>query len=80
VNVKILVEIELPESLGARISLFRRIKGMGQKDLAAKVGVDFTYISKLESNERTPSLETLRKIAAALGQQAATFLATEGQP
>jgi transcriptional regulator with XRE-family HTH domain len=41
--------------------------GMSQRDLAAKVKVSHTAISKLEGGGVTPSTETLNKLAKALG-------------
>lgn len=47
-----------------------RIKaGYSQRALAEKLGVDFTYISKIENDktEYPPSEEVLRKLAVLLG-------------
>jgi transcriptional regulator with XRE-family HTH domain len=45
----------------------RRAVGISQRDLAARIGVDFSYISKLENDRLAPpSSETTRKIAAEL--------------
>ncbi len=55
-------------SLGARIKELRRQRGFTQRQLAEKVGVDFTYLSKIENDrlEHTPSLKTLQDLARAL--------------
>lgn len=48
---------------GEKIRTFRNAKKWSQEDLADKLGVTKSYISKIE-NEKTPiSLETLGKIA-----------------
>ncbi|WP_349305565.1 helix-turn-helix transcriptional regulator [Bacillus sp. FJAT-49736] len=48
---------------GEKIRFFRNAQKMSQEDLANKLGVTKSYISKLE-NEKTPiSLDTLGKIA-----------------
>jgi len=40
---------------------------LSQRNLAESLGVDFTYLSKLENgHEEPPSEETLRRLAAAL--------------
>jgi transcriptional regulator with XRE-family HTH domain len=46
----------------------RRAAGLSQRQLAAKTGVDFSYISKLE-NERlpAPAAETVHRLAKVLG-------------
>lgn len=55
---------------GERVRELRKDKNLSQRDLAAKVGVTFTYISKIE-NERLdfgdyPSEELIAKLAKAL--------------
>ncbi len=42
---------------------------MSQKDLAHRVGTQQSAISRLESGSSNPSLEFLRRIAAALGTE-----------
>ena len=54
------------ESVGERIKRLRIEKGWSQRDLEAP-GVNFTYISRIESGERTPSEKALREIAVKLG-------------
>lgn len=51
---------------GARIQEFRKMKGMTQSDLAAKIGTTPQNISQYERGIRNPKIETLQKIAAAL--------------
>src|ERR1700694_1708662 len=54
----------------------RLAKGLSQRDLAKKVGVDFTYVSKVE-NERlaAPSEATITHIAKVLGDDPEDHLA-----
>ena len=40
---------------------------ISQKDLAAKIGVSFAQISQYERGDRNPKIETLMRIADALG-------------
>ena len=42
-------------------------KGISQKALAEKVGVSATSLSRIVTGEQKPSLDTLDKIASALG-------------
>lgn len=47
----------------------RKRNRISQRELAKQVGVDFTYISKIENDAMpAPSEETIIKIAAALGE------------
>lgn len=44
----------------------RKNSGLSQRELAKKVGVDFTYISKIENGKLEPSLATAGVIAMLL--------------
>jgi transcriptional regulator with XRE-family HTH domain len=39
-------------TFGERLRELRKAKGLNQKELADKVGIDFTYLSKLENGRR----------------------------
>lgn len=53
--------------IGEKIRLYRKSKGMTQEQLAELVGTHFAYIGKLERGEMNCKLQTLEKVAAALG-------------
>ena len=48
------------------IKLIRVSKGLTQAELANLVGVDASYISKIESGERVPSLKKLQLVSTKL--------------
>lgn len=50
-------------TIGDKIRLARANAGYSQKELAALIGSDASYLSRLEDSGRNPSIETLRKIA-----------------
>ena len=52
---------------GEKIKAARKRAGMTQQELADKLNVSFVNISQFENNKRNPKLETIRKIAAAIG-------------
>lgn len=54
-------------SIGNNIKKIRLEKNIKQKELAQKLNVSASMIAQYESGERTPKLETVRKIAEALG-------------
>ena len=58
-------------TFGERIRELRLAKNLGQRALADKVGVSFTYISKVENGKLDfgdyPSEELIHKLAKALG-------------
>ncbi|MBL1209631.1 helix-turn-helix transcriptional regulator [Geminocystis sp. GBBB08] len=53
---------------GILIKEARKQKGYTQRDLAKKLGIDFTYLSKLENNrpDYAPKEELIRKLADCL--------------
>ena len=52
----------------------RAKKGLSQKALADKVGISVSYVSMLERGQRSPPLETVEKVAKALGVPPASLL------
>lgn len=59
-------ETYLKVEIGKRLKRLRLEKGLTQKELAAKVGLDYTYIGKIERGEQLPSLKILLKISEVL--------------
>lgn len=53
----------LTNSFGARLLEMREMAGLTLRQLAASLEVDHTYLSHLESGRRSPSDETLQRIA-----------------
>ena len=51
-----------PTPLGRKMTLYRKKKGLTMQQLAAEVGVTESYISFLESGERTPSRKLIKKL------------------
>lgn len=55
---------------GERLRELRQAKNLSQRDLATEVGVNFTYISKIENEKldfaQFPGEELIRKLAKAL--------------
>jgi transcriptional regulator with XRE-family HTH domain len=47
---------------------------LSQKALADKVGISVSYVSMLERGQRSPPLETIEKMAKALGVPPAALL------
>jgi transcriptional regulator with XRE-family HTH domain len=56
------------EKLSQRIRKLRKQRGFTQRKLADAVGIDFTYLSKIENDNLpySPSVTTLRKLAQVL--------------
>ena len=70
----------MPESCSLIIDSLieqRRSKGMTQKELAIASSLTQSVIARLESKKATPQLDTLLKIASALGCELAIIPANE---
>lgn len=53
---------------GERLRELRKQQSLSQRELAALVGIDFTYLSKIEVGRMDPPSEAvIRKLAAVLG-------------
>lgn len=65
-------------NFGERIRDLRKAKNLSQRGLADKVGVSFTYISKIENEKLDfgdyPSEDLIRKLAKSLGADADELL------
>jgi transcriptional regulator with XRE-family HTH domain len=53
--------------LGARIKSLRKSRGLSQERLAEKSDITPKYLSRLEVGQQSPSIETLARLAEALG-------------
>ena len=54
-------------AFGKRVAELRRKSGFSQEQFAFKCNVDRTYIGTIERGEKSPTLNTIEKIARALG-------------
>ena len=54
-------------TIGDRIRSARKEKGLTQSELAEKLGISYMVISQYERGIRNPKLDTVRRIADALG-------------
>ena len=64
-----------PGNLGDKIKTLRKKMGMTQKELAEQVGLTPSFISQLEKNLISPSLDSLLKLSEKLNTQPIYFLA-----
>ncbi len=60
--------------IGSRVKELRMRLGMSQKDLADKIGLTTSFISQVENNQVSPSLNSFLQIAGALGSNPAELL------
>jgi len=58
------MEVDMIENLGERLRNLRTSQHISQTDLSKRIGVTNALISAIEKGERSPSLETLIKLAS----------------
>ena len=70
-----------PVEFGQRLRELRRDKGLTLRALAEAVGVDFTYLSKIENGKAgyLPGADTIRSLAEALDADALDLLQLAGK-
>jgi transcriptional regulator with XRE-family HTH domain/KaiC/GvpD/RAD55 family RecA-like ATPase len=66
-----------PSNLGDKIRMLRKRVGMTQRELAEQVGMTPSFISQLEKNLISPSLDSLLKLSDKLNTQPIYFLTDE---
>jgi len=62
--------------VGEEIRRARKKAGLSQEAVADKAGLHRTYISLVERNKKSPTLETLFRICQAIGVSAAAVVKT----
>lgn len=61
--------------LGDELRKAREVADLSQEKLAFEADLDRTYISHLENNKKSPTVDVLFRLAAALGVPASELLA-----
>jgi transcriptional regulator with XRE-family HTH domain len=70
----------MTNTFGQSLRQLRRSKDISQRELAAKVGVDFSYISKIENDRLPPpAADTILKICEVLSVSPDELLAMTGK-
>ena len=59
--------MDIVKVFGANVKRYRQKMGISQEAFAEKCGLHRTYISAIECNRRSISLENIQRIADALG-------------
>ena len=65
--------------IGKNLRYCRLRQGLSKKELAARIGVSSMSITHYENDERSPDLQTVRKLTEALGVKLADLMASRGQ-
>ena len=61
--------------VGAEIKRAREAARLSQEELAEKAGIHRTYVSLLERDKKSPTLDVFFRVAAAVGLRASTLIA-----
>lgn len=61
------------EMFTRKLRVIRESKGISQEELAARAGLDRSYISLVERGRRSPTVNTLIKISAVLAVEVREF-------
>lgn len=66
--------------IGTQIRTIRKAKGMTQVELSAHAEISRSYLADVEAGRYNPSLETLAKIAQALGVAVSVLFSGNARP
>lgn len=62
-------------SLGTELRKARQKASLSQEKVAFAAGIDRSYLSQLENDRKSPTVDTLFRICAAVGVKASALLA-----
>lgn len=65
--------VNIKLKLGQRVKSLRHEQKISQEELAARSGLDRTYLAGIESGKRNPTIESIQKVASGLGISLAQF-------
>ena len=60
--------------LGEELKRARDEAGLSQEEVAHRAGIDRSYLSQLENDRKSPTLDLLFRVCAALGVKTATLV------
>ncbi len=61
------------QAIGMRIRQLRKVNGLSQTKLALMVGVERSYLARVEAGSRNASIDVLEKIADGFGMSLSEF-------
>ena len=74
------MEGDLQRALGRNLRAIRAAKGLSQEAFADLLEIHRTYVGGLERGERNVTLQTVERLAASLGVDAASLLCAQSRP
>lgn len=67
---------ELDKQIGEKLKKIREQKNLTMRDVAEKIGIDHSYVSKIEKG-KIPSLDKLKKLCALYGINVSSLFGDE---
>ena len=62
-------------ALGEELRRARGEAGLSQDEVAARANIDRSYLSQLENDKKSPTLDLLMRVCEAIGIKASTLVA-----
>jgi transcriptional regulator with XRE-family HTH domain len=69
--------MDIRRLVGSNVRRLRLAAGLSQEELAARIGVEQGYVSRLEAGQKNPTIVTIWHMAVALQVPAAELLASK---
>lgn len=69
-------EAELRTSISEALKKYRALRGLSQEDLATRAGMNRTFVSQIEREQKNVSIDSLRRLANALECKVHNLLGT----
>ncbi|MEI3611479.1 helix-turn-helix domain-containing protein [Pseudogracilibacillus sp. SO30301A] len=67
----------MDNNIGAKLRILRKAKGLTTQEVANKVNVSQSYISRFENGRAIPDIDMLEKVLTALETNLATFFSED---
>jgi transcriptional regulator with XRE-family HTH domain len=71
---------QVDDPLGRRIRTLRRVKGLTLRELSGRANVTESFLSQVERGQTSPSIGSLRRIAAGLGESIGSMFDDDSEP
>jgi transcriptional regulator with XRE-family HTH domain len=59
--------MKLRQIVARNLRILRKQKGLSQEELAFQAGINRNYVGQIEREEKSPTVDTIEKLASALG-------------
>ena len=67
--------MKLRQIVARNLRVLRKQKGLSQEELAFQAGINRNYVGQIEREEKSPTVDMIEKLAAAMGVRPEELLA-----